>query len=237
MPNFGNVEKLFDLIASELPEGMFAQDRADSATPAKRSISSSEIRAHATLLNDLYLQLKRVYDDKTILDAAVNPIVSLESVPRWERMLFAEIQDSGQTYAVRVANILAKIRASGGISLPVIRDIVSGLFEGTGLTFEIVTWSGMNGGAWILDESLLDVSTYLSAVDPNDYWNLNPDGSDWPSPEIYADAQDVAYRYELRIFGHADDALMARLEKVLTEFEPARSTHTIFNDFPGPIAP
>lgn len=230
MPTFATTEQIFDLIASELPENMFSQDRADNPDYTKRSVSSAEIRAYAQLIEDLYTNLKAIYDDQTILTA------SETAIPRWEKMLFAESQDSGQSYQVRVSNLVSKIRANGGISFQVIYDILSGLFVGTGLAFDLVTLNGNNGGAWILDESILDVSTYLSEIDPINYANLGCDFSSYP-PGVLEQVQRVAYTYQVRVYGHANDALIARINQVCTDFEPARSTHEILNDFPGPISP
>jgi hypothetical protein len=241
-PVYGNLEQLFDLIASELPEDMFSQDRANSPDPTKRSVTSSEVRDYATILNDLYTQLLQVSADKTASTA------SMAAIARWEKMLFAEPQDQSQPDLTRVNNVLAKIRALGGISYAVIYLIVSALFEGSGLTFQISPFSWAdNEGTWVLDVSPLDVGTYLSSGDPilgtrrdSPYVPLD-DNLDYVAAGLTLEQllgiQATAYTYELRIFGTASATLLAILDRKLTEVEPARSTHVIRNNFPGPIAP
>lgn len=228
-----------NLLLSELPDGVYAIDRADNPDKDKRSYSSSELRAHAQMLADLYSNLEDINSDK--FATTVTP----EGLAAWERQLFQTAVDGSLTYAERQTRILTKLRASGGISYPFIRAIVAAILDPIPIDFEIVTYCGFNGGAWILDVSPLDEDTYLSAMDPLlgarrdlDALDCNLDyAAAGLTAQDLIDIQTTAYTYEVRILGIADAATLAQLEQQLTQLEPARSTHVIYNDFPGPVAP
>lgn len=238
---FPNVEELLTLLMDEMPEGVYAEDRADHPNPSNRSFSSAEIRAHAQMIADAYANLKNINKDKFLTT------VTTGGVGSWEKDLFKTAQDSNQTFEVRKANLIAKFRASGGINTSAIEDIVDSILTPVGLTFQISTWGclGKGDGAWVLDESALDVSTYLSLIDP--LLGARPDMVPLDCDLDYAaagltlqemqDIQRTAYTYEVRIFGTADSTTLAQLDQALTQFEPARSTHEIRNNFPGPVAP
>jgi hypothetical protein len=238
MPLFGDVEKLVDLFLAELPQGMFAQDRADNSDPSQRSVSSSDIRAQMQILSVAYTNLLDIYNDKFA------STVELDAVSRWEKELFPDAQDSSQPLSVRQNNLIAKLRASGGISYSTIHDIIDSLLTPAGFAFDLVTFTGQTGGGWVFEESELDVSTYLASMDPlrgaivtaplNCSFNYSAAGL---TPEQLVEIQETAYTYEVRIYGTAPSGLITQLDLMLTQFEPARSTHNIYNNFPGPVAP
>lgn len=221
-----------NLILSELPEGVYPDDLADSADFDSRSYSSAELRAHATLLSALYENLSLIYSDKFLTSQTEG------SVTEWERQLFATLQDQTLDFKTRQARLIAKFRAQGGLSHQALRNIVAGVLN---LEFELSPWSGPFNGAWVLDESELEMGTYLTSLDPLQgqrvgYYALDCD-LDYEASGLtlqdLTDIQESAYRYELRIFGHADDMTLSTLDIVLTHFEPARSQHLILNDHPG----
>lgn len=238
-PIFLSAEQLLDLFFAELPDGPYASDRADDPDPEKRSVSSSELRAHATLLAEVYANLSDVWSDKFISSITPGGLA-----PR-EKELFPMAQDSSQPFEVRKSNLLAKFRASGGISLPSIRDIVASVLTPKGLAFDILTFNcgaTTGHGTWILDESALDVDTILGLIDPLIGARLDMAPLDCALDYAAAgltlqellDIQEVAYTYEVRIYGVADGPTLATLDDQLTQFEPARSTHIITNDAPAP---
>jgi hypothetical protein len=233
---FGDLEKLVDLFLAELPKGMFAEDRADDPDPARRSFSSSEIRSQMELVAQAYLNLKQIYDDKFV------GTLSSDGARRWEKQMFPFAVDSSQPLAVRRANILTKLRATGGISYFIIDSIVATVLGTESLDYELISWCGQNGGAWIFEESILDVHTYLSATDPIlgvQIGNPLDCSLDYVAAGLTFDQllgiQATAYTYEVRILGNASAGLIARLKDQLSQYEPARSTHFIFNNFPGPV--
>lgn len=227
-----------DLALRELPPDMFAQDRADDPDYTKRSISSSEMRSQVTVLGAGYDTMEQVFDDKFITTAT--PL----GIARAELDYFPDPVDQSLPLETRRANLLAKKRATGGISYAAIVDVLTPLFAEIGLGFQVVSWCGAQGGAWILDESELDVETYLSLLDPL-LGAVGPNPLDCDldyaaaglTAEQLEDIQRTAYTYEVRIFGNAPADFITRLDRLLTEIEPARSTHVILNNHPGPLPP
>ena len=237
-PIFPGVEDILDLIFAELPDGVFATDRADDVDFDKRSFSSSELRAHAQMFANAYELLSQTYQDKfisTVTEAGLNP---------WEKDLFATSQDSSLSFTRRQQNLLSKLRSIGGISLPAIRSVVDGILTPQGLTFAILPYSGqsngVDNGAWLLGVSALGAGTYLSGADPligarqdPGYTPLDCSGNYAAAgltADQYAAIQQTAYAYEVQIYGLADNATIALLDKQLTALEPARSTHYIRNN-------
>lgn len=240
---FPDVQQIMELLLAELPNGVYATDLADDPNSDRRSFTSSELRAHAQLLANLYSNLNDINSDKAI--TTVTP----EGLAPWELELFAAAQDASLSYMTRQQNLLAKIRANGGISLPAIDTIVHGVLDPVGLPFVILPYSGQtNGsytGAWVLDYSPLDEGTYLTLLDPiigaqTDFVPLDC-SLDYAAAGItaqeLADIQATAYTYEVRIFGVADQATLNLLDRQLTALEPARSTHVITNNAPEPVDP
>lgn len=237
-PIFPNTDQILTVIFQDLPDGVYADDRADHADPAFRSNSSSELRAHARVLAILYENLLDINSDKFISS------VTQEGLAAWEKDLFIEAQDGAQPYAIRQQNLLAKYRANGGISLPAIRAIISAILTPLGLSFQILPYCGQSNGvingAWVLDESSLGLSTWLAALDPLKGAGLDAGITPLDCSLDYAGAnitqsslveiQKTAYSYEVQIFGNADASTLFLLDKQLTNFEPARSTHIITNN-------
>jgi len=232
-----DVEQILSAFFRQLPKGQFAEDRADDPDPARRSISSSDLRAQSEALAGAYGNLQAIWSNKFITYA------DAQGIARWEKDLFSETVDQSLALPIRRANALAKFRANGGISWDAITAILDPLFAELGMPYQLVCWCGAFGGAWVLDFSVLDVETYLSLFDPliGAAAGLNNCDLDYISAGLTAqdleDIQRTAYTYEVRIFGNAPLAFLDRLEKILTEAEPARSTHVIFNNFPGPVPP
>lgn len=240
---FPNIEQVLDVLMAELPDGPYPKDRADDPDPNKRSNSSAELRAHAQVFANLYSNLRVINQDKFI------STVTQEGLARWEVELFAAIQDGALPYLTRQANLLAKIRAYGGISLPIIANVIHGLLDPLGLPFEIFPYSGqfngMDYGAWIFGFSRLGLDTYLGLRDP--LWGAQQDfvpldcSLDYAAAGITAqdllDIQATAYTYEVQIYGNASAMTLSQLDLLLTQHEPARSTHVIRNNAPGPVPP
>jgi hypothetical protein len=239
---FLNVEQVLDLIMVELPQGVYADDRADDPDTTKRSYSSSELRAHSQIFANLYANLENINKDKfvtTVTPAGLHP---------WEMEIFTDIQDATQSFEIRQANLLSKIRANLGINTPSIETLVSAILSPYGLTFQILAYSGQNNGsgngAWVLGSSSLNFDTYLALQDP-----LIGESRDMSLTPLdcslnYAAAgltltqlqniQTTAYTYAVMIYGNASADVLALLDKRLTEQEPARSTHVIVNNATPP---
>lgn len=240
---FPSTEQVLDILLGELPGGVYAEDRADDPDLDLRSYSSSELRAHAEIFANLYQNLFDINRDKFI--STITP----DALNAWEKDLFSEAQDASQTFEYRKQNLLSKKRTQGSIALPNINSIVSGILGPLGIPFEILPYSGqsngVNTGAWLLELSGLDVGTYLADIDP--IWgalvgytpldcNLDYAAAGITLAQMQA-IQATAYTYELRIYGNVSADILDLLDKNLTQYEPARSTHVIRNNAQLPIGP
>lgn len=227
---FPNTDELLGIIMAELPNGVYAEDLADDPDLEKRSYSSAELRAAAEMIADAYENLSDINRDKFISTA------TSDGLAKWEKGLFAEAQDGSLTDEQRRQNLLAKLRSAGGINYPTIKNIVAGVLGS--LDFDILPYSGSWSGAWILDDSSLGLNTWLSKIDPL-YGYLLDNDLDYAAAGLtlqqLLDIQEVAYTYEVRIYGNADAATLSILDQQLTQFEPARSTHVIRNNYTRPV--
>lgn len=241
-PILPSVEQLVDLFMAELPEGMFALDRADALLvdgvtpdPSRISVSSADIRAQMTLLAVAYANLTLIYFNKFAQNATD------DTIGRWEKQVFGVLQDSSQPLSVRVANVVAQISSNAGISGPAIETLLTPLFANASLAFSVAPWNGTGGeGGWILGQTALGAETYVNKIDPN----LPSANAPLTNALDYAasgltlaqlqDIQAVAYTYDVRIYGNADSTFLAKLDVLLTRIEPARSAHNVLNNCPLP---
>lgn len=235
---FPGIEQILDILMGELPEGVYAEDRADDPDPAKRSYSSAELRTMASVFSDLYLNLSEINSNKFLTTVLPSGLAD------WERDLFVELQDSMLPFAIRQANLIAKLRASGSIALPAIAAAIQGILGA--IPFAILPYGGQfNGvgyGAWIFEFSQLGFDTYLGLRDPlwgaqQDFVPLDCD-LDYVAAGItlqdLLDIQTTAYTYEVDIYGIATVDQLNLLDRTLTALEPARSTHIIRNNVTPP---
>lgn len=241
-PYFPNLEEVLLVLKSELPEGVYADDLANDSDTSKRSYSSSELRAMADMIAELYENLQDINSD---LFAST---VTEDGIGLWEKEMFSTAQDSMLPFATRKQNLIAKIRANGGISMPAIVDVVAALITPLGIPFEIITYCGMSSsgeGGWLLDESPLDEDTWLGYADPILGAGRDPGVTPLDCDLDYAAAgiteevmeaiQQTAYTYEVLLYGNVPTDVLTRLDQQLTALEPARSTHRITNNAPAPI--
>ena len=230
---FLTTDEILEILLAELPADVYASDYANDEDESRRSVSSSELRAHAELLSGLSENLESIYSDKFL------QTVTEAGLILWEKDLFSTAQDSNLGFALRVQNLISKLRATGGISLPAITSIIAGILGG--LDFEVLPYSGQAGvGAWVLDGSALDQGTWLAKIDP--IMGARTEGGlipldcsfDYADEGLTAqdllDIQETAYKYEVRIYGNASAATLSLLDQRLTQLEPARSTHVIRNN-------
>lgn len=242
---FPNIEDVFDLLMSELPEGVYADDRSDDPDPEKRSYSSAELRAQAAMFAGIYENLRLVNNDKFA------STVTLDGISRWEVDYFKDAQDSNISFSNRKIRLFTKLQSVGGISLPAMKKVIGSILDPEGLAWDILPYSGQNNGsingAWIFEYSRIDLDTFLAKLDPiigsQQSMGLTQLSCDlnWASAGIteqdLLDIQETAYKYEVRIFGNADAITLTILEKQLTAFEPARSSHYIRNNSTGAVLP
>lgn len=242
-PIFLNVDQFLSILMDELPFGVYPTDLANDPDPDKRSNSSSELRAHAQLLSELSANLQTIYQDK--FASTVTP----GGIGFWEKNEFRDAQNSALSFDARKARLLAKIRAVAGINLPAIRADVAAILDPLGIAFDILAYSGQSNGSfpgsWVMNISPLGLSTYLAGLDPLEGakvgftaldCNLDYAAAGLTAQDLL-DIQATAYTYAVMVYGTLDAATLATLDTMLTELEPARSTHLIFNNAPLPPDP
>lgn len=235
-PLFPEVDILLDLIMAEIPSGVYAEDLANDPNPNNRSVSSSEFRANAVMIANLYSNMSDINDDKNI-----NSVTS-DGLPFWEKDLFSSIQNSSLGRLQRIQNLLVKFQSDTGISLPAIQGVIASILDPLGLPFQILPYSGQSNGtmtgAWILEVTPLEFGSYLASLDPlfgaqQDMTPLDCNldyAAAGITAEDLADIQATAYTYEVQIYGNAGADTLAYLDKILAQDEPARSTHIITNN-------
>ena len=231
-PIFLTIDEFFTVLFAELPAGVYAPDDATDPDPAKRSVSSSELRAISQMFADASGNLELVYEDKFL------STVTSDGLLLWEKDYFDSAQDSSLPLETRRQNLISKIRSTGGISYPAIYSLIQGILGA--IPFDLLPYSGQKNGAWLLGRSSLDQNTWLAKLDPlngarQDIGFSPLDCSlDYASDGLTADQltaiQSTAYEYEVRIYGQASQATLNLLDARLTQFEPARSTHVIRNN-------
>jgi len=157
---FLGIEDVMTIIQGEMPQGVYAQDRADNFDPNKRSYSSSELRTVAQMYANLYANLQDIWEDKFL--STLQP----DAIGDWEADLFSTPQNANLPFTTRQQNALTKYRATGGLSYPYINSLISSILTPLGLSWLLVPYSGGYLYAWVLEQSSLDTDTYLSLEDP-----------------------------------------------------------------------
>lgn len=157
---FLDLEQVMTIIMGEIPQGVYAQDRADDADANLRSYSSSEIRTVAQLYANLYANLEDVWLNKFLTT------VQADGIGNWESELFSSPANANLPFATRQQNLITKLRATGGLSYTYIEGLISSILTPQGLGFFLASYGGGPVGAWHLDFTPLDEDTYLAEMDP-----------------------------------------------------------------------
>lgn len=265
MPLFLSRDQLYRLLQRELPEGVYPDGPASAYySTADMSAIAGLLETAYTNLSDIYDNYFPQFAVDKLADWEVKvfgaPSNSLKSVAERQQEVLdhirAENSISYDSIFAQLVNIFARadlIEEDNTVVTPdwlldfneLEVDTYLGfrdpLVPHVSLTFALVTWNGcQGGGAWILEESELDSDTYLSAMDPNRAHgldcSLNYVAAGITQAQL-TEIQETAYTYEVRITGTAEQIFLDYLDQQLTLIEPARSTHVIYNNFPGPVSP
>lgn len=228
MPKFLVKDELYRLFQRELPEDVYLDG------PATAGYSTSSSYSKATVLERVYSNLQRIYDNYF-------PGYADERQEDWEIKVFGAKLDATLTLAERRARVIAKLQKQPTITLWEILTLVSGYVpEGT---FVQVVENGCSGGPWRLSVSKLGVDTALGINPYNvpygsecsslvrDGWILGlsrlgvdtalTGSKNWNDVAL---TQLQAYGYQIRIFNYAlaGDTLQQMFQEI-AKAEPARS--------------
>lgn len=222
MPLFLTRQEIYRILQRELPDDCYA-DGAPSAF-----FTTADMASVAKTIATAYSNLERIY---------VNyfPQTADEKIGDWEVEVFGFVSDAVLTLQERRDRVVQKLLNRPGITKADMERAVTGEIPSLGPSgFEIIEWGcGCCGeGAWILDESELDVSTFLNGqnlVDAVGPGLCDASPADYgKTPAEWAEMQEEAYTFEVRIFNRVLTAAeRASLDARLTAAEPARSTHVI----------
>lgn len=217
MAKFLSRHELYRLLQRELPEGAYPDG------PPDRYYSTADMDSVAAVAASGYANLERIYDNYF-------PQTADESMADWETKVFGSPLDSSISLQARRDAVLIKIRNPYGIRKSDMVNVVKSVI-GTDKLVEIIEW-GCRDGAWILDYSELDISTYLGGADLMKYPGISscekPAGLTTEEWIIY---QEEAYTYDVLIYEYTLTAAQREeIERQLGIEEPARSRHFIYDN-------
>lgn len=175
------------------------------------------------------------------------------AISSWEVKCFGSVNPQGATgLAQRQAAVVQYLQTSApGISTPAMVSVIERTIPGlvSGVNFEIAAWCcGQGEGGWVLDESQLDLETYLNystqfalvngsgpgmcATAANNFqpwvaWGLSQ--QDW------INLQTFAYTYSVILTTTLTPMQLVILNAALTIYGPARSQFVIVNGSTDPL--
>lgn len=220
MPIFLNQDQVYRLLQREAPEDDVYPDGSPDVF-----FSTADQSSVAKTVGDAYANLANIYKN-------YYPISAEESLADHEFEYFGYTLDGSLSLDDRRARLLSKIRTRRRTTED---DMVAAAYTvlDPSILVEVAPW-GCGEAGWMLDVSQLDIETIL-----NEFNGLERTGpglcaltaADYGfTDEEFADLQNQAYTYEVRIYGHVLTANeRADLERVLTAGEPARSRHIIID--------
>jgi hypothetical protein len=219
MPVFLTKEQIYRVIQREMPPFAYPDG------PASAFFSTADSMATAKVFGDAYSNHEPIYDNYF-------PQYATDRIGDWERLILGKPLDGSLSLQERRDRVVAKIRSRRRTTPEDIIATVHSVID-TSILVEIAEW-GCEGGAWILDESQLEITTILSEF--NGTLRVGPDlcqldAADYGLTEQeFEDYQAEAYTYEVRIYGYTlSSQERADLEAALNPAEPWRSRHIILD--------
>lgn len=217
MPKFLNRHELYRLLERELPENAYPDGAEDAF------FSTADMASIADCAASAYHNLERIYENYW-------PQSADERIADWEITAFGQAQDASQTLAQRQDRATQKIRTRKGLTIQDMIDTVQTVI-GTDKNVQMSEW-GCGSGGWMLDVSLLDVTTWLNGANLLRYTGPNlceQNPEDYGiTPDEYKAMQDDAYTFEVLIYDYTLTAQeLLDVTEALLVAEPARSAFVI----------
>lgn len=207
------------MLQRELPPGAYPDG------PASAFYSTADMGATAKVLRKSYQNLERIYEN-------YSPQSADEKLPDWEELILGKNLDASLTLAQRRDRVVAAIRKRRRTTKA---DMLGTVYEviDSSILVEIVE-TGCSEGSWILDESILDISTILNGFNRLDFTGpdlCSFDAADFGlTEEEFLQMKEEAYTYEVRIYSYTLTAQeLQDLDAALLKAEPARSRHVILD--------
>ena len=217
MPKFLSREEVYRILQRELPPNVYP-DGAPSGF-----YSTADMDSVADVAATGYANLERIYDN-------IFPQSADERLNDWEITAFGKLLEANLSLEERRDRVITKIRARKGITKRDMEEAVLSII-GSDKLMEIIEW-GCRDGGWQLDESQLDINTFLNGqnlVDVTGSMICEADPSEYgKTEEEWLEMREDAYTYEVRIYLYTLTAAERQaIDEALSAAEPARSKHVI----------
>lgn len=217
MPKFLSQRELYRLLQRELPPYAYPDG------PASAFYSTADMASVAACMASAYHNLERIYDNYW-------PQTAVERITDWEITAFGAPQLASQSIAEKQDRVTQKIRLRKGLTIQDMIDTVKAVI-GTDKQVEVIEW-GCSSGGWMLDVSLLGVSTILNGANLLRYTGPNiceQNPADYGiSPAEYTQMQIDAYTFEVLVFTYVLTAQeVIDVTNALLIADPARSAFVI----------
>lgn len=218
MPTYLTQEDVYRVLQRELPPDDVYPDGDPSGF-----FSTADQFSLAKVVADAYANQQSIYTNYF-------PTEAVERLSDHEIAFFGYSLDQTLTIDERRARLLSKIRTRRRTTQADILAEVYTILDPS-ILVEIVPW-GCGCAGWVLDVSLLDISTIL-----NEFNGLERTGPDLCSldaadfgltEEEFLRLRAEAYTYEVRIYGYTLTAEQRQaIDTALNAAEPVRSFHII----------
>lgn len=218
-PTFLSREDVYAVLQRELPEGAYP------GGPPSGSFSGADLGAVSKVVETAEDNLEQIYDNYS------PQFADSDATTQNELLYLGQTLPGTLSLQERRNRVVAKIRTRRRTT-PKDLEAVAYTVVDSSVPVEVVEL-GCSGGSWILDESELEISTYLSGW----YGGQFLFRSDWCTvtaaelgitEQDYQDYRSEVYTYEVRIYGYTLTAQeRTDLDKALTKAEPSRSLHVI----------
>lgn len=224
MAIFLETQDIYRLMQRELPEGVYPDGAASGF------FSTASIYAKSEQVKVAYDNMERIYDN-------MFPQSADEKQTDWEIKVFGFSLDAALGLAIRRQKVIDKLQTKPGIARGDLMKVIKSVI-GDDKDVEIASWN-CDGGVWEIGVSELGVSTILGRRAQNITSFTNP-GADFcttdPLTEFgiseadWLEMRQQAYTYSVLIYSYTLTAAeMELLELLLSQSEPARSAHVIYD--------
>ncbi len=223
MPKFLNRHEIYRLLQRELPEDVYPDG------PASAFYSTADMDSVADCAATGYANLERLYENYW-------PQSADERITDHEITAFGFALSASLTLEERRDRVITKLRAKKGITNNDMKQAVLSII-GSDKEVVVVEYGCGKGefGTWLIGVSELGYNTYLGGMN---MLLITGEFACEATAEEYGITEEQlemiktqAYTYEIKIFNYTlSVAERAAIESALSEGEPARSTHVVFDN-------
>lgn len=224
MAIFLKTSDVYRLWQRELPEDVYPDGAASG------SFSAASVYAKSQLTANLYANMQVIYNN-------IFPQTANEQQLEWEVKLFGYTLNPSLTLLERQNIVISKIRRKPGITIADMIFLVQSVI-GTDKDVAIGEWQN-ESGQWLIGVSKLGVSTIfgsglLLAFTTENMPGLNLCSATATSLGVsqtdFNNMLATSFTYSVLIYSYTPTATeLSQINLLLTNGEPARSTHVIYS--------